>query len=129
MRCFRSNIRFGAFCALFALAIQLVLSFSHVHGGGSVRLSASPLLPIGWVNQPTTAVSDDPAVPSNQTGQAGDYCATCALIKLAGSVVPATAPISPAPNLISRAHLRTSAGPVLTASSHLFFQARAPPLA
>jgi hypothetical protein len=128
MRYFRSNVRFGAFCALFALAIQLLLSFSHVHGGGSVRLSASPLS-IGWVNQTTTAATDDPTVPSNQTGLAGDYCAICALIKLAGSVVPATGPVSPAPSPISQAHLGTDAGPVLAASSHLFFQARAPPLA
>src|SRR6266850_2528697 len=98
MRYIRSNIRFGAFCALFALAIQLLLSFSHVHGGGTVRLSGSPLSPLGWVNQSTSAVPDDPAVPSNQTGLAGDYCAICALIKVAGAMVATTGPISPALN-------------------------------
>jgi hypothetical protein len=129
MRYFRCNIRFGAFCALFALAVQLLLSFSHVHGGGSVRLSAYSPLSIDRVKQPTTGVPDDPAVPSNQTGLAGDYCAICALIKLAGAVVPAAGPVTLAPDLISQAHLGTSAGSVLTASSHLLFQARAPPLA
>jgi hypothetical protein len=126
MRYFRSNIRFGAFCALFALAIQLLLSFGHVHAGASARLSASLPLSMAGVNQPTP---DDPAVPSKQTGLAGDYCAICAQIELAGSLVPATGPVSLVPDPISRAHPGTSAGPALTASSHLFFQARAPPLA
>jgi hypothetical protein len=129
MRYFRSNVRFGAFCALFALAIQILLSFGHMHGGGAGRLWASSPLSIDQVNQPTTTASDDPAVPSNQTGQTGDYCAICALIKLAGALVPATGPVSLAPDLTGRAHLTTSAGPELAACSHLFFQARAPPLA
>jgi hypothetical protein len=90
-------------------------------------LASSPLS-IGWVNQTTTGAPDGPVVPSNQTGAAGDYCAICALTELAGTVVPATGPVSLAPDLISRAHLGMTAGPALAASSHLFFQARAPPL-
>src|SRR5262245_22163548 len=31
MRWFRSNMRLGAWCALFALMTQLALSFAHVH--------------------------------------------------------------------------------------------------
>src|SRR5262245_56438932 len=45
----RSNLRFGAWCALLALAIQLVLSFGHVHVprsvGGPVALLAQDIAP------------------------------------------------------------------------------------
>ena len=129
MRVFRSNIRFGAFCALFALAIQILLSFGHMHGGGIGRLSTAAPLSIGWVNQSSTSVPDGPTVPANQSGLVGDYCTICALIELAGSVVPASGPVSLTPDLIGRVHLGTNVGPALAASSHLFFQARAPPLA
>jgi hypothetical protein len=69
MHWIRKNNRLGAWAAVFALAIQLVLSFGHVHldnfqGTSSVTASASQPQP----NTPdtTTAAQDMTSAPSAQ---------------------------------------------------------------
>ena len=44
MRWFRSNIRAGSYVALLALAVQLVLSFGHVHLNGFKSTAGLPLI-------------------------------------------------------------------------------------
>jgi len=125
----RSNIRRGSWCALVALAIQIVLSFGHIDppefpfSTGSSPASAAAA--DGW----STVVSNAPPAPSKPIGPAFDYCAICAVMTLAGSVIPAAAPASPMPAGCVRVQFWAKADVLSTTSSHRLFQARAPPLA
>ena len=115
----RSNRRFGSWAALFALAIQLVLSFGHIHledFQGSSAAAASQA-------QPNTPADDD--------GDRGfgphHFCAICAAVSLtASSVLPAVElPATP----VAHCHKWVvDFRPVQVSYGVLFpFQARAPP--
>jgi hypothetical protein len=127
MRWIRSNVRLGVWCALFALAVQLALSFGHVHVDAS--RSTSPA---------SSALAADLAAPAAETparrssdeprGQAGDFCAVCALIQLAGSTSSTATPALRLPSDFGAVAFVISADSDLAASSSFFFQARAPPL-
>src|ERR1700730_13311060 len=129
MRWVRSNVRFGSWCALFALAIQFIVLFGHAHRTDIAWPSgSSPLSALG-TEVPSAAVPNAPSSPSKPAGLAFDYCAICAVMNLAGSVVPAAAPGLPVQVAISRVRFWTTLDVSLAALPHLLFQARAPPLA
>jgi hypothetical protein len=119
MRLVRSNRSFGTWAALFALAIQLVLSFGHIHlediQGRSAGIAASA------EGQPIAPADDDRGAPGH------DFCAICAALSLTSSSVLPTVEL-PA-NPVDHAHKwsvdlhpeRVSLGICLP------FQARAPP--
>jgi hypothetical protein len=120
MHWFRSHVRCGSCIALFALALGLVLTFGHVHldglgGHASTRIAASA---------GTATTGND--VP----GDADDYCARCALVYLAGTLVPAAAAALPLPVVFAQwrppSLALRFASPSLPPSP---FAARAPPLA
>jgi hypothetical protein len=125
MRWVRSNIQWGARLALFALALQLVLSFGHIH--------LSDLLGPGASIQTAAAAraSGDPAspAPSKKSNGAGDVCAICALIQLVNSSVHATGPSLPPPSEASFVGWRTAFDFITAPSQRRPFSARAPPLA
>src|SRR5437867_1446129 len=112
---FRANVRFGSWCALFALTIQLALSFGHLHRHGIVWRSGTSPLSVLWSSRPPAAVPDAPAVPADPTGIAFEHCAICAIINLAGSIVPAAPPALPLPTVIKRIRLGESVDLVLAA--------------
>src|SRR5882672_3674544 len=102
MHWFRSRSSSGSWLALFALAVQLAVSFAHVHldrGAPVAGHSSSVLLrvhaPNGIAAASLPAGDEAPAL-------ADDYCAVCALIHLAGSVVAAEAPALPLPATFAR---------------------------
>jgi hypothetical protein len=81
---FRSNRGVVAWLAFFALACQLVLSFGHVHAGQFGRGSSS------WASAKTgdSPANGPPSPPQNQPlGLAGDFCAICANISLANTLI------------------------------------------
>jgi hypothetical protein len=127
MRWIRANLRFGAWCALFALAVQFALSFGHVHFPG--RVGGTPAL-LALLVAPSPAIAPDaaakPAKPA-KSQIAHDQCAICASIQLAGSLLPAAAPILSLPANPGRPWLGFDIARVLAASPHHSFQARAPP--
>jgi hypothetical protein len=129
MRWIRSKLRFGAWCALFALTLQFALSFGHVHIAG-VGSSKSTLL-AGWTIQKSLPSADAPAVPAKKvpSGLTHDQCAICTLMQLAAASVPSAAPVLPLPDIASRMRLGTGDEFVLAAAPHFSFQARAPPQA
>src|SRR5262245_21920850 len=101
MRWFRSHVSFGALSALFALVVQLALSFGHVHldgfGRGKAGLAQSVRLALQTPVLPDApALSTQPAQPESN-GAIGDFCALCTLTKLAGTLVLAAAPSLPVP--------------------------------
>jgi hypothetical protein len=130
MRWIRSHVRLGAWCALFALAVQLVLSFGHVHLNGGSSTSVPSALSTRLMAPAPSAASEAPALPADQDsdGQAGRFCDICALIQLAGSVTPAAAPVLASPATFDAVAFDRSADTELVAPSPFFFRARAPPL-
>ena len=126
MRWVRSHIRLGSRLALFALAVQAIVSFGHVHLDGRTLTiaKAAATTPLDG------ARTASPAAPVDRPDKATDPgCAICALIQLASTSPPATAPaLPPAARL---AHARAQAPDDISdgASPRFSFQARAPPAA
>jgi DUF2946 family protein len=118
MHWIRRNSRFGSWAAIFALAIQLVLSFGHIHlenFQGSPALTASSSQP-----NPNTSGDDD-------RGRAHDFCTICASLNLtSSSVLPAVAvPATPIDNPHSWTAVLHPAQ--VSYRVHFLFQPRAPP--
>jgi hypothetical protein len=121
----RSNLRFGAWCALFALAVQLIVLFNHVHCGQAVCWpAAQPAL--GTID---LAPADNTAQSKPATPAAAEYCLFCAAIQQAGNALPAVAPTPSIRRAFSFEQPWTARSVVLAATPHQIFQARAPPLA
>jgi len=123
---FRSRARSGACLALFALAVQLAVSFGHVHLDGAA-FGRSPALERGEATAVATTAPDPGS--SEIPALADDSCVVCALIHLAGTLVTAAAPPLPLPVHSGRLRLAAPAAFDLTGAPLALFQARAPPIA
>lgn len=123
MRWVRANTRFGARLALLALALQLLLSFGHIHPEDFAFSSPSKVAMLS-----ATALDGGPS--SDRDERAGhDYCAICATISLASTLLlpePVSLPI-----LVAREYKWQPSYYVerLNFNLHIAFQARGPPLA
>ena len=128
MRWLRSHTRLGSWAALFALAIQLALSFGHVHVGGGDPRSWGPLV-LRLAAEPPPGLPDAPAVPANHkpAGLAHDLCVICSAMQLAYTAAPS--PSVPLPAAVSKILLDPSGDFAIAASPHRPFRARAPPYA
>jgi hypothetical protein len=126
MRWFRSNRGVVAWLAFFALACQLVLSFGHVHagqfGGGSTAWAAA-----GTGDAPTAVPPSSPQ--KNPIGLAGDFCAICANIGLAGTLILPILAIILAPRLFTGVLPWSLAAQEPASFDHPPFRARGPPRA
>jgi hypothetical protein len=118
MRWCRTHIGLGSRLALFALAVQLALSFAHVHVAGPGRVQAASM-PNGSGGTPIPK-SDGPVDPG---------CAICGLIQLAATATPSAAPVLPLLVAVRHTDLVPLDQSVLAASPQLLFRARAPPAA
>jgi hypothetical protein len=126
MNWFRSKARSCARLALFALALQMVLSFGHMH---PADLGLPPLAePAGA--QAKISLAHAVATPGDQDQQpaSDDYCPICASIALSGTWMPALSPALVEPVPISRGWLPQLSRHSLSAQFAASFQARAPPL-
>jgi hypothetical protein len=136
MKWFRSNIKHGSRLALFALAIQFVLSFGHFHGGAA---QAAPAIQSGPALSDLSYASSLPAAfaesaqqqpASDQDSdrqQQSDPCTICAVIALANAVLFATPPLLLLPQAVELLYLTTDAEFVHLNSARVAFQPRAPP--
>jgi hypothetical protein len=125
MRWVRLNRRIGAWAALFALALQITLSFGHVHLA-KFAVSSPSLIGIAAVQAPER--SSGPANPDRHTG-ANDFCTICATIALiASSALPEPARLA-LPVAGPAASPREFAITLASDEAHFLFQARAPPVA
>jgi hypothetical protein len=137
MKWFRSNIKHGSRLALFALAIQFVLSFGHFHGSAA---RAAPAIQSGPALSDISNASSLPAAdafgePAQQPAsdqdsdrQQSDPCAICAVIALANAVLFATPPLLLLPQAVELLYLSTDAEFVHLNSARGAFQPRAPPI-
>jgi len=110
--------------AFFALACQLLLSFGHIHvgkfSGGSAAWAAVE-------TGDTSAEFPSPSPQKNPIGLAGDFCAICANISLAGTLVVPILAIILAPSLSTEVLRWSLAASEPTSFDHLPFNARGPP--
>ncbi len=114
--------RFGGCLALAALALQLVLTFGHVHLDGVHRLPPAALA--GAAAQ----VSQSAPVP-HPGADADGYCAICATIYLAATTFLPQPPQLPPP-FVARSIAHFDQGAIgFIAPRRTLFQSRAPPLA
>ena len=117
------NRRFGSWLALAALALQLVVSFGHVHLDGVHRSYPAPAL-----SGSGAQASQLPAPhPGNDADD--DYCAICATIFLAATTFLPPAPQPPVPSASQTIERFDRVPVVFIASRRAPFQSRAPPLA
>ena len=129
MKWFRSNIKQGSRLALFALAIQFVLSFGHFHGvaaGGA----GDPIRPASQALTAPRAPASSPATPVRiPTGTPNDACAICAVMAMANAVLFATPPLLRLPQAVEFSYLTTDAEFVhLELRPHRVSASRAPDL-
>ena len=111
----RSNIKHGSRLALFALAVQFVLSFGHFH---AIAAQAAPAIQ-SLQQAPLDHDSDQPS---------GDPCEICAVIGMASTALSATPPLLALPQAVEFSYLTTDAGFVHLNSARVAFQPRAPPI-
>ncbi len=143
MKWFRSNIRRGSRLALFALAVQFVLSFGHFHASNaqaapavakqSALHGAAGSAATHALNRALRAVAFR-AVPLNTSsdhapdGQLTDDCAIGAVLALADAMMIVTPPYLVGPQAVAFSHLIIDAAPVDLSSAGVAFQPRAPPV-
>jgi hypothetical protein len=113
----------GARLALLALAVQLVLSFGHVHYYG---FAAAKAIPAATETESGTAALSKFAPVNKSDGSAGFDCAICVLIQLSAGAAPAARPALPLAS-VSASGIPISITSISAASPHSSFQARAPP--
>ena len=117
------NKRLGSWLALAALALQLVVSFGHVHLDGVHRTYAAPAV--------SGLAAEASQLPAPQPGNDADhdYCAICATIFLAANSFLPPAPQLPVPSVSQTVERFARVPVVFIASRRAPFQSRAPPLA
>jgi len=136
MKWFRSNVRHGSRLALFALAVQLGLSFGHFHGAAA---QAAPAIQSAALQTSVydayglpAAIADTQASqpqPDHDSGQRpGDACAICAVMTMANYLLFATPPLLLLPQAVEFLYQTTDAEFVHLNSVRVAFQPRAPPV-
>ena len=127
MRWFRSNSKTGGRLALFALAVQFVLAFGHIHpqdiygsldGVSPSTLSALP------APEKIQSVSTDQAY-----NQSDDFCAICAAVSLLGNSFAAEAPHLALPVASRAVQKPDRLASIFVEQRRAAFQSRAPPTA
>jgi hypothetical protein len=117
------NKRHAAVLALFALALQIVLAFDHVHPHGVATRSRAAITQSAGLDQ-TTRQTPAP-IPADKD----DYCAVCASIFLASSAFAPAPPQLPVPAKFHRVDHSFHAARPSVEPSRLAFRSRAPPVA
>lgn len=116
MQWVRSKIKLGARAALFALAVQLALSFGHLH-------------PIAAQTAPSIQSTQQlPAPAPDSDRHPDDFCAICAVIALASTAMAAAPPALPLPQAIELPRRMIATALLHLHATRAAFQSRAPPL-
>jgi hypothetical protein len=125
MNWIRSHIRTYVCLALFALALQAILSFGHIHsedlglpalGTGHTQLSSN-----------VSPVPGNPRTPDQNPGT-DDYCAICANMALVATAVPSLPPVLIVPEKIHRIWSAELPARSISAKFIPSFRARGPPI-
>jgi len=120
MKWIRSNIQRGSRLALFALAVQFVLSFGHFHGVAAQAAQA--------LQSVSDAAQQQRQSNHDSDRQSNDACAICAVVAMANAVLFATPPALLLPRAVEFSYLTTEAEFSHLNSARVVFQPRAPPI-
>jgi hypothetical protein len=126
---FRTNRTFGSGLALFALTLQLWLSFAHIHPEDIYGPAKLPLSSAAQIASPSADAAR--LLPAQRASHHGtDICAICATIYLlSSSAAPQTPQLRPlAVNSRPAEHFVLTAA-LFVAARRAPFQSRAPPSA
>ncbi len=115
----RLRTRFGSWLALFALAVQLVLSFGHVH----VHEIGSTTAQLAGTHAPGA-----PSSPDHPANDADDYCAICAIVHLASTTFLPEPVQLPLPFVTRTVEHIDRVTTIFVTPHRSYFQSRAPPL-
>lgn len=126
----RPKVRLGACIALFALAVQFALSFAHVHlpGRAAKAPGAELIALLALPFAPDVAPMPVPPAKPHPKGLAGDVCAVCALIQMAGLSLPGVPPQLTLLDVVRDHAGDLGASFTLARAAHVFAQPRAPPI-
>jgi len=113
----------GAMLALIALALQIALTFGHVHLRGLAGDSHAAIA------QQVRLAHTPQQIPAQIPADNDDYCAICASIFLASSAFAPAPPQLLVPANFQRVELCFHAARPLAESLRLAFRSRAPPAA
>jgi hypothetical protein len=113
--------RHGVVLALFALALQVVVAFDHVHLPGVAQHAGVAIAKRGVAQAHSQTPSQSPAD--------NDYCAACASIFLASSAFAPAPPQLLIPASVQRVEHSFYAAQLPAEPPQLAFRSRAPPLA
>ena len=120
MGCVRARRRLGGWLALFALAVQLALSFGHIHAEDFQKDLAAPSLNVAAVH-----TDHAPATPAPDH----DDCPICVTAHLTGAAAPPAPPQFAVPVAIAFAWRAAIERRIDQPATRQPFQARAPPQA
>lgn len=125
MNWFRSRIRSAVGLALFALAVQMALSFGHLHRDdlGLPPLSAADQTQVSADTSSSLRQSNPSQQPASD-----DYCAICASMALVATALPSLPPTLTVPETVRPVWPEPTPFETLTLDVALSFRARAPPL-
>jgi hypothetical protein len=131
----RFHRRYGAWPGLAALALQIVLSFGHIHvgnvhiasvfGGRVAHAADAGVAPSHQV----AMASSKQKLPAQHPADDDDYCPICASIFLASTAFAAQPPQLPMPLGFERLAPIFAAEQGVSLSRPTYFQSRAPPAA
>lgn len=127
MKWFRSNIKDGAWLALFALAVQFTLSFGHFHLLRATQAAPAVQSTLMHTAAGEQAVQQQSPANRDPDQQPADHCAICAVVAMASTVVFATPPLLLLPRAVEFLYLSTDADFADLNSAGVAFQPRAPP--
>ena len=130
MKWFRRNIKTGSRLALFALALQFVLSFGHFHGNAAQAApTIQTLTDLAYAQGLAAEAASQQQGGNHDTDQpAGEPCAICAVMSMANQMVFATPALLLLPDAIELLFLATDAEFAHLGSLWPAFQSRAPPV-
>jgi hypothetical protein len=127
MRWFRRNIRLATSFALFALTMHFALTFGHVHFAGFLNADEATTALVGAAPS-TTALPGAPA-GNSKNSKLRDYCAICASIQLADSLLAVATPPLTVPQVSGSARPGRDFEFAPARPDRIAFDARGPPLA
>jgi hypothetical protein len=124
MQWWRSRRQIGSYVALFALCLQLALSFAHIH----TEDFSSPAAGSSSSSARAGVEAGDPQ-QGHEGGVAHDDCVICASIFLAGTAVPASPPALATPVDFGAPPFEGVMSADIRLVRYVSFRTRAPPFA
>jgi hypothetical protein len=132
MKWFRRHIDGSSRLALFALALQFVLSFGHFHwdaAQAAAAVQSQTSLALGQSVAPDVASRPQQQPTNHDDGKPStEPCAICAVMSMANQMVTATPAVLPLPDAIELPFLTAGIEFALPGKPSPAFRSRAPPV-